>query len=149
MMLQSHSRHGQRGFTLVELMIVVTIVALLATIALPSYRDSVRKANRTEGRAALTEVAAREEKYFSNNNTYTDDLSDLGYDGATFDTENGYYTIAVENGACGDTVNCFKLTATINGGQQDDTGCTELSLQDTGVKGAEDDGGADTTAACW
>ena len=51
-----------RGFTLVELMIVVAIVAILAAIGYPSYQNSVQKSRRADGRAALQEAAARQER---------------------------------------------------------------------------------------
>lgn len=59
-----------RGFTLIELMIVVAVVAILAAIAYPSYRDSVLKGRRAEGRAALAELLQQEERYMTQNNCY-------------------------------------------------------------------------------
>jgi type IV pilus assembly protein PilE len=60
----------QRGFTLMELMIVVAIVGILASIAYPSYTDSVRKGKRAEGRAALTELLQQEERFMTQTNSY-------------------------------------------------------------------------------
>ena len=59
-----------KGFTLVELMIVVAIVAILAAIAYPSYAESVRKGRRAEARAALTELLQQQERFMTQNNTY-------------------------------------------------------------------------------
>lgn len=59
-----------RGFTLIELMIVVGIVAILASIAYPSYRDSVLKGRRAEARAALADLLQQEERYLTQRNTY-------------------------------------------------------------------------------
>ncbi len=59
-----------RGFTLIELMIVVAIVAILASIAYPAYTSSIVKGKRAEGRAALTELMLQQERYMTQNNTY-------------------------------------------------------------------------------
>ena len=61
---------GRAGFTLLELMIVVAVVAILAAIALPSYQNSLRKGNRAEAKAILMETAQYMERYFTTNNAY-------------------------------------------------------------------------------
>ncbi|MEH6617468.1 MAG: type IV pilin protein, partial [Porticoccus sp.] len=68
-----------RGFTLIELMIVVAIVAILVGIAMPNYREYVLRSNRAVAKGALLEVASRQEQYFLNNRSYTHLLADLGY----------------------------------------------------------------------
>lgn len=93
-----------RGFTLIELMITVAIVAILAAIAYPSFQNSIRKSRRTEAKTALENVAAEQERYYYRNNAYTRDLTQLGYSGAAGTgqkvTENGYYRIqVVQDGA--------------------------------------------------
>ncbi|MDE2417464.1 MAG: type IV pilin protein [Burkholderiales bacterium] len=60
----------QKGFTLIELMIVVAVVGILATIAIPSYQNSILKGKRAEGRAALTELMLQEERYMTQSNSY-------------------------------------------------------------------------------
>jgi type IV pilus assembly protein PilE len=60
----------QRGFTLLELMIVCAVIALLAAVALPSYRDSVIKSKRAQGRAALVSLLQQEERYLTQRNCY-------------------------------------------------------------------------------
>ena len=83
------------GFTLIELMIVVVIIGVIAAIAYPSYQRSVRESNRSEAHAALTTLAALQERFFSNQNSY----GNLGTTCITIDanttTEHGYYTISV------------------------------------------------------
>jgi type IV pilus assembly protein PilE len=65
------------GFSLIELMIVLGIVAILAAIAYPSYRDSVRKARRVDAKSALTDIAQMQETFFARNGTYTLDMQQL------------------------------------------------------------------------
>lgn len=62
--------HLHRGFTLIELMVVVAIVGILASIAYPSYVEYVRKGKRAEGRAALTELLQQEERFMTQTNSY-------------------------------------------------------------------------------
>nr|WP_273232360.1 type IV pilin protein [Pseudomonas kuykendallii] len=71
-------RDNARGFTLIEMMIVVAIVGILAAIAYPSYQQYVLRSNRTEGQALLNDAAAREERYFAQNNVYVSAAGDLG-----------------------------------------------------------------------
>ncbi|MBT9507120.1 type IV pilin protein [Rhodoferax sp.] len=80
-----------RGFTLIELMIVVGIVAILASVAYPSYMDSIRKGKRAEGRAALTELMQQQERYMTQNNCY------VGFTTAT----SGVATATSPGTACG------------------------------------------------
>lgn len=61
-----------RGFTLIELMITVAIVAILAAIAIPSYQDSVWKGKRAEAKAAILKALQAEERYYTQNNRYVD-----------------------------------------------------------------------------
>jgi len=63
-------RWAGAGFTLIELMITVAIVALLAAIAIPSYQDSVWKGKRAEAKAAIFKALQAEERYYTQNNTY-------------------------------------------------------------------------------
>lgn len=122
-----------RGFTLVELMIVVAIIGIIAAIAYPSYMQSVYKSKRADGKAALQLAAAQQERHFTLNSAYTTDMTKLGGSSSA----EGYYTIS-------STINnrTYTLTATANstGPQAGDTGCTALTLTHAGVKGP---------ASCW
>ena len=68
----------QSGFTLLELMIVLVIVGILASIAIPSYRDSIRKSNRRAAQAVLMDIANRERQYFIANRAFAD-TAELSY----------------------------------------------------------------------
>ena len=134
-----------RGFTLIELMIALVIVAILAGIAVPSYRNYVLRSHRVEATSALLRVAAAQEKFYLQNNTYTENVGDvagLGFstDNVTdnFTTENGWYTITV---TAADNEG-FTLTAEAAGDQVNDSDCTDFTLESSGAKSASGDG-------CW
>ena len=73
---------AHRGFTLIELMVVVAVVAILAAIAYPSYINQVRKSRRADAKSALLDLATRQERFFSTQNTYTNNAANLGYSAA-------------------------------------------------------------------
>jgi len=129
----------QNGFTLIELMVTVVIIGILASIAFPSYQEFVKRGNRTEGQAFLSEVAARQERYFAQNNEYTDDVDKLKLkNGST--SETGKYELSIDVVA-GD--GGYTLTAEQ---QFNDTACGNLTLTATGVKGVS---GSKAAADCW
>jgi type IV pilus assembly protein PilE len=112
------------GFTLIELMIVVVIVGILASIAIPSYQDSVRKGRRGDAKGELMRLAQAEEKFRVTHTSYGS-LADLG--GAT---ANSYYNFAVT----ANTATSFAITATPTtaGGQNQDT-CATLTIAQGGA----------------
>ena len=75
---------GQRGITLLELLIVVVIVGIMAAIAYPNYRDFAARAKRNEAKAILLEIAQNQERFYLQNSTYGT-LSQLGYGAVTID----------------------------------------------------------------
>ncbi len=119
------------GFSLVELMIVVAIIGIIVAIAYPSYQDQVRKSKRTDGHSTILDVMARQERYFSENNTYTTNMKKLGYTADPVVSDNGHYK--VDGVACaGNTIaQCVKLTADAQGEQASDG---DLTLDSTNAK---------------
>ena len=73
-------KNRSKGFTLVELMVVVIIVGILAAVAVPIYRQNVKRAMASEGAALLGSVLTAERVYYAEHNTYTTDKSALGVD---------------------------------------------------------------------
>ncbi len=107
------TRRGNRGFTLVEMMIAIGIIAILASIAYPSYVGSVKKSRRVEAQTALQQVATLEEQYFSETGSYTADLTKLGLRNKRWNwTENNYYRYRVlpPSGSC-PIASCYRLFA--------------------------------------
>jgi len=155
-----------KGFTLVEIMIVVIIIAIIVAFSYPSYLNSVRKGNRKEAVITLTQMAALQEKFFldrksyaasiTNSFTLTDCSSGSPGLGMSTTSEHGYYTLtmsvsptpmfsgdpcAVSNNATSFTATA---TATSKGKQDEDkeqgVACNVLTLSSTGVK---------TPTLCW
>ena len=145
-----------RGFTLIELMIVVAVVSILLAIALPAYQQQVLKTKRSLARGELLEVLARQEQYFVNNKGYALNLqTGLGYpaDGYYIDTEGN--DLATAGGAIyliqfttapAATAIAFTIEAVPQGGQIKDTRCSTLRVSSVGVK--TETGGGDV-AECW
>lgn len=137
-------RHSPRGFTLIEVMIAIAIVGILAAIAYPSYIEQVRKTRRTEGKSMLLEVAAKQERFYTENNTYANDLDDdLGYDSDPVTTEGGWYQVSVIAASATD----YTLQAVPQGAQAGDTLCGALTIDSFGVK--TEDGTAPDWQDCW
>ncbi|MCH7881767.1 MAG: type IV pilin protein [Proteobacteria bacterium] len=134
---------GTRGFTLIELMIVVVIIGLLFGIAIPSYQSSVLRAHRADAQGTLLDISAREERFLAQNNTYTTDISAAtGLNLGTTTSAEGYYNLSVAACAGGTIAICYLVTATATGGQTNDTDCLTITYSSTGVRSG-------TTGNCW
>ena len=121
----------QRGFTLTELMVTVVIVGILASIAVPAYRAYVDRAKRSEGKAFLSEIQSRQERYFFDNNSYTDDATKLGYKTADPKSDQGNYTLAsIVKGDSGNLNTSYRLTITP---RVKDQTCDDLIIDSKGV----------------
>ncbi len=131
------------GFTLLELMIVVAIIGILAAIAMPAYQNHMLKAHRADGQGILLDMAARQERFITQNNTYTIDVSsDTGLDLGTTVSREGYYNLSAAACGGGTIAACYLLTATATGGQTNDTDCLTITYTSAGVKSG-------TTGDCW
>jgi type IV pilus assembly protein PilE len=147
MKLFSRRRTVPRGFTLVELMVTIAVIAILATIVIPTYQLQIRKSRRTEARTALLDAAAREEQYYATHNNYSKAGPDIGYAALPLEVGSGYYELSVgctpgPTGLCVD----YTLTAKAIHSQAKDTQCATLTLIQTGVQGAT---GTTNPADCW
>ena len=142
------------GFTLIELMVTLVVAAILISIAVPSYQSQVRKSRRTEARNAVMDLAAREERYYSVNNAYTNVALELGYgtDNAVISGRpigSGYYTVSVDlkapnPGATPPTRAGFTITATAVGTQLKDSPCQTFAVDDVGTQTS-----TPSAAECW
>lgn len=123
-----------KGFTLIEVMIVVAVLAILATIAVPSYQGTIRKTKRAEAKGALLENVLQLERCYTVSSTY---VNCAGVKSGN--TEKGYYVLAYD---ATPTQTTYTLSATAIGEQAVDTDCAEFNINEKGVKTA-------TSANCW
>ena len=140
-----------KGFTLIEIMIVVAIVGILAALAWPSYQESVMRSNRAEAKTELMDLAQRLQKCYTTYGRYN--APPAPNQCAAFNSVdtapgyttrgNGYYRITIAPGDTADLSSSYIMKATaIKAPQTNDTanGCNELTLSNTGVKAPAD---------CW
>ncbi|RDH82586.1 MAG: hypothetical protein DIZ80_09890 [endosymbiont of Galathealinum brachiosum] len=124
------------GFTLIEVLIVVAIVGILASVVIPSYQEFVLETKRTDGKAALLDMGDRQERYYSQNNTYASSTALLYGAAGTQLSPKEFYVLTINSG---DT-NAFLITATAQAEQTDDTACITMTYNQAGAK---------TPEACW
>jgi type IV pilus assembly protein PilE len=129
------------GFSLIELMIVVVIVGILMGISIPAYQGYVMRSHRTDAHSSLLDIAARQERFVAQRNTYTTVVAaGTGLNMGSATSEEGYYTLVAAACAGGVIANCYLITATAAGSQANDTGCTAITYDSAGSK---------APAACW
>ena len=129
------------GFTLVELMITIAIIAMLAAYAIPNYRQYVVKSKRAEAHAKIMEVAGMYEKFYANTNSYPTDVEGGGL---ALDLTNDYlrwedYRVVQAGNAGGAT---WRIQANARNKQKDDDpNCERIWIDNLGQKGP--------SAECW
>lgn len=133
-------RKTMRGITLTELMIVVVIVGILSALAYPSYRQYVARAKRNEAKAALLQIATNQERFYLQNNTYTTDMTNLGFNVAgNFLSDTESYIIDVGAADASD----FAATATYQNADDEAGKCATFTIDGRGNKGSA------PLADCW
>jgi len=147
--LQSRGPASWRGFSLIELMVVLAVFAILSTIAVGSYRRYSLRATRTEGRLALLAIQVAQEKYFLQNNAYAQDIATViaappaGLGVSSVDasglTSGGNYTISF----AAVTLTTYRLQAVATGNQTKDTACQTFTIDEQGTRTPLDSSG------CW
>jgi type IV pilus assembly protein PilE len=138
---------GSRGFTLIELMIAVAIIAILTAVAYPSYLQHVRKSRRADAKSALLDLATRQERYFSVNNRYADTPDKLGYVETAFPVNvlsgsSAFYQLSITPTT---PTTSYSATATAVGGQVGDA-CGNYTVDNLGVQTVS---GSTPAANCW
>lgn len=146
------TRFRQRGFTIVELMIVVVIIAVLGAIAFPSYTQYVTKSRRQAVQNVMVTLAQAQEQFFMDNKGYAANLSTLGYGANSIGVDNdGQIVEAGDSGRAYvlDLTNAAATTYTVRAVPQlvqasRDTDCKTLTLTHTGDRDQTGDGDN-----CW
>ncbi len=140
-----------RGFTLIELMIALAIVALLAAVAFPSFQGSVRKGRRAEALTALSALQQAQERWRGNNSSYTTTLANSAGSGAAPNglgiagtTPTGYYTIAVTDTSATEYV--ATATAVSGTSQAQDGDCQVMGVK---LSGGTIKYGSGSTSITW
>ena len=146
-----------RGFTMIELMIVVVVVAILAMVAYPAYQNQVRESRRSEAHIALSKLSNDLEKFRSECGTYPTTASPGNITGArtcagglgrSNASSNGNYGLTLATAGAGVPAGGYLLTASAQAQQAGDRDCQTLTLTSIGTTGATAGPGGNTTK-CW
>lgn len=133
---------ARNGFTLIELMIVVAIVAVLAAIAYPSYQEQINRSRRADAKTVLMENAQFMERFYTQNGTYANAM--LPYLEAPKDGGTKFYDLAFAGGQ--PTATTFVVVATPKGAMTGDA-CGNFTINQVGLKFTS--GGSRSADECW
>lgn len=138
----TESIERQRAMTFVELLVVMVIIGIIVAVGVPSYRGYMQRAQRTEAKDALVRLANNQERHYIQFNTYTNDLTSLGFDAAGT-TDEGLYNISV----AGADRQGFTATATpsATGPMVGDVECAAFTIDEAGIRTAS----PDPNSKCW
>lgn len=165
-----------RGFTLIEMMIVVALIGIIVAFAFPSYQSQIQRSSRSDAMVMLTSASNFQERNFSKNGEYTENELQLNPHGT--ESENGFYDFTVltnatdtstfvpptatgvstpAGGTTDVTINmactgsrCFMMVATAKGRQLQDSDCAAFSIDNLGRKLSYDStGSTNPPGTCW
>lgn len=140
-----------RGFSLLELMVVVAVITILAAVAIPAYGRYAYRARRADGKELLLRVANAEERFYSTANAYFDlSTTNAPYSsGAT--SEKGYYTLSLALNTASGSSSGQSFTATVTPvGAQSQDACGALTIDNTGTKTPNaSNATANSNGSCW
>jgi type IV pilus assembly protein PilE len=143
----AHLKRHTGGFSLLELLAVLTIIGVLYAMVMPQYRQHVLRSNRSEGQALLVDAAARQARYYAQHQQHITATSALGElqlpaaDHGEVRSTNGLYRLTSEPGDGG-----YQLRAEPLGAQRSDTACATLLLDGIGRTGTT---GTVSALECW
>jgi type IV pilus assembly protein PilE len=128
-------------------MVAMVVMAILATVALPSYQNHMQEARRADAYSCLMDVAQRQENFFYQNNRYSTNTGELGL-ANTNCGGSGHYNLELAAGPTGSINTSYELTARrLSAAQQDDTRCGDFTLDSAGAKG--NDNASLPASECW
>jgi type IV pilus assembly protein PilE len=158
-MKRSPPRRQFAGFTLIELMITIAIIAILAAVALPSYSEYVARANRAEARAVLQQAAQYMIRFYASNDRYDqtrggDDIKmpdTVRYSPTGRTSANALYQIKYTSGKVdGAASNSFTLTMErVSGSAAANDACGDFTLTHLGAKNITNNAPSKSWQSCW